>query len=122
MDIHGELTSEESRQARAYLRRIVGVLLCGAILAATVLWATKAFAGPVYQAAGGDGVRVLLHDEPCAMNQVSNLPRRATWIEGGKTFEGCWGFRPNEGVVLAFFSDKTVVAIPLRAFVKVQGA
>lgn len=93
--------------------------LCFAIaLFLTPLYAT---AEPVYQATAPDGVRVTLHDDKCALPEITNLPRRATWIEQGKAFEGCWGARPDQGIVLAYFADKTVVSIPVQAFSRVTG-
>lgn len=60
-----------------------------------------------------DGAAVKLFDEPCRLtDMVSNLPRRATWTEGQKVFEGCWGqHRQAPGVVQTFWEDKTVVPI-----------
>lgn len=81
---------------------------------------TLAFSAPQY-AAEADGARIVLHDEPCALKGVSNLRYRATWAEKGKVFEGCWGPRPQEGLVLGFFEDLTVVAIPIQMFAKVVG-
>ena len=57
--------------------------------------------------------RIVLYTEPCALKvEVSNLPGRATWEEGGKTFEGCFGV--IDGIVAFYFSDKTVVTVPVR--------
>ena len=58
----------------------------------------------------GSGTTITLTDEPCAIEAVSNLPKRATWVDTKGKFEGCWG---SQGpVVLAYFEDKSVVAIP----------
>jgi hypothetical protein len=63
-----------------------------------------------------EGVTITLYDEPCALAAVSNLPQRATWVEGNKRFEGCFGARPDVGGVLAYFDDGSVALIPMRAF------
>lgn len=61
----------------------------------------------------GDGeVRVTLHDDPCALDV--KLPYRIVWQEKGKTFEGCFGIM--QGVVVAYFSDKSVALFPGKAF------
>lgn len=92
------------------------VLIC-------LLYATAVKADPIFQANVGEGMRVVLTNEPCAMkDSVTNLPYRATWEEKGKVYEGCFGPRPDFGVVVAYFSDKTAVAIPIQAFSRVQGA
>jgi hypothetical protein len=40
---------------------------------------------PLYRAIGenpaGEAVEVVLHDEPCALDAIANLPKRATWTE-----------------------------------------
>ncbi len=72
--------------------------------------------------AGGEDVRITLYDEPCLLTAVVNLPYRAFWTEdGGKTFEGCWGGSRILPLVVTYWSDKTVVAIPRKAFVAVLG-
>ena len=43
---------------------------------------TPAQAAPLYRAEA-EGVVIALTDEPCAMKEVTNLPRRATWTERG---------------------------------------
>ncbi len=91
-------------------------------IALAMILAPLAYAEPVYQAGSADGtLRIVLHDEKCALAEIANLPRRATWTEGAKTYEGCWGARPDQGIVLAYFTDKTVVAVPVQAFSKVTG-
>jgi hypothetical protein len=87
------------------------------------LCASSAFAAePVYQVQGGD-IKVLLYKEPCALkSSVSNLPYRATWEEKGKKFEGCFGVDAEMGLVITYFSDKSVVVLPLSALVKVRSA
>ncbi len=59
--------------------------------------------------ASAGNIAVTLYSEPCAMKEVvTNLPKRATWDEAGKHFEGCWGYN-DAGIVMTYFNDKTVV-------------
>ena len=99
-----------------FLRIMLWVVL---ILLAAV--ATRAFAGPIAEGAGDNGAKITLYNDPCKLKEVSNLELRATWQEKGKVFEGCFGIHPY-GVVLAYFSDKTVVIIPVDIFREVKGA
>lgn len=62
------------------------------------------------------GVTVTLTDEPCQIEAVKNLQYRATWVERGGSFEGC--FTVQSGIVVLYWSDKTVVILPGRAFKK----
>src|SRR4051812_22254593 len=75
---------------------------------------------PLYRAIGGNAAgeavaEVVLHDEPCALDAIANLPKRATWTERGKVYEACGGPDPPLPIVQVYWSDRTVVAIPLRA-------
>ncbi len=79
-----------------------------------------ASAEPLFRVTTPDGVIITLHKEKCEMKEVVNLPHHATWDEKGKTFTGCWVFNPI-GVVMLYFSDKTVAVVPGSAFQKVQG-
>ena len=90
------------------------------IAAFLICWPSMLWAAPIYQAEA-DGARVVLTDEPCTLAAVSNLKFRATWTEKGKTFEGCWGARPDAGFVMAYWSDRTVVVMPLQIFIQVTG-
>lgn len=87
---------------------------------AILLTVGYAIGAPIFEASH-DGVRIVVYDEPCKLPAVANLPRRATWAEKGKTFEGCAGISPI-GVVMFFFDDKTVAAVPVQAFTRVTGA
>lgn len=80
-------------------------------------------AEPMYSTEA-DGATVTLHSEPCQLtNVVTNLPRRATWSEKGKVFEGCWAARPDAGLVVLYFSgDKTVGIAPMQAFQRVTNS
>lgn len=90
------------------------------ILAAIALAVLPLSAGaqPMYEAKT-EGVRIVLYDEPCALSEVTNLKLRAVWSEDGKDFEGCWSIQAQLGVLVAYFADKTVAAIPIRAFARV---
>jgi hypothetical protein len=69
------------------------------------------------------GVVITLHSEECQIKDVvSNLPRRATWLERGKTFEGCFGFVEQMQLLMFYFKDdKTVAGMPAGMFSKVTG-
>lgn len=96
------------------------VILAVLIGAALGMIAPKLGAEPIFEA-NGEGVTIQIHKEACTLAEVKNLPRRATWTERGKTFEGCAGLDQNLGIVLAFFVDRTVVALPLQVFQRVVG-
>ena len=82
-----------------------------------VLGMTCAHAAPI--AVGeADGIRITLTDEPCQLDAVTNLPRRAIWEEGNKRFEGCWG--AMQGFIASYFSDRSVAVIPAQLFVRVR--
>lgn len=97
----------------------IWAVMCGGLLA-LVLYPGISRAQPVFEAKT-DTVRIVLYDEPCALPAVTNLKLRAVWTEDGKTFEGCWAATPPLGVVVAYFSDLTVAAIPMSAFHRVVG-
>lgn len=83
------------------------------------LWMVKANAEPLVRATEG-GVVVTIYTEKCALPAVANLAHRATWTENGKTTEGCAGPHPL-GLIVMYFTDKTVVIHPMQAFVSVTG-
>ena len=88
------------------------------------LYAGKVFAEPIAQATVNEGaVVVTVFSEDCNLKAtVANLPKRATWVEKGKTFEGCVGVEPAAGVAIFYVAtDKSVTAIPLVAFARVTG-
>lgn len=97
-----------------------GVIL-GLVIAAT-FYASRVYADPRFMTTDGNGVVVTLHDTPCELKEVANLQYKATWQEGNKTFQGCWGPRPDVQAVVAFFDDKTVAVIPFGMLKKVTGA
>lgn len=94
------------------------VLAIGALLVvATMEWA---YGAEIAFAESEGGVRLVLTDEPCRLSAVENLARRALWTEGRETFDGCYGIN-RAGIVMLYFSDKTVAAIPASAFQRVTG-
>lgn len=91
-----------------------------AVLAGLLFFVSyEVYAEPVLEATEG-GVRVVLHTDKCALNEVSNLPFKAVWHENGKQVEGCWAPHPPLGIVAMFFAaDKSVGIAPMSAFRKV---
>lgn len=89
------------------------------ILLLLLLWVMPSNSAPIMQAADGE-VTVTLHDDKCALREVTNLPAKAVWREKGKEIEGCWGLHPI-GVVLFYFTDKTVAVAPRQSFQRVTG-
>lgn len=75
--------------------------------------AGRTYAAPIFEAADGTVV-VTLTNEPCRLKAVDNLPLRATWREDGKTHEGCFG--AVGGIVLSYWADLTVTALPSSVF------
>ncbi len=72
-----------------------------------------ALAAPV--AVAKDATRqITLHDDPCLLEAIENLPLRATWEERTRTFEGCW--ERIDGLIVTYWSDRTVVLFELRHF------
>lgn len=86
-----------------------------------LLFALPAIADPLYIAKHEDTV-VVLYSTPCKLDSVSNLKRRATWQDKNGSHEGCWGSSPQMGLVILYFADKTVVAMPTQFFEKASGA
>lgn len=95
---------------------VLKVLAAGIVLGFVllVLIPQPAHAKPV-AAAQGEGVSVVLTDEPCALSAVTNLPYAATWTEKGKTIKGCWGAHPQFPIVIAYWADKTVSVVHVSA-------
>lgn len=88
------------------------------LMLALLLTASAAFAEPFAQVEG-DGVRIVLYIEPCALPAITNLPHRVEWTAKGKTFAGCWGLNALSLIVM-FFDDRTAVTIPASMFSLVQ--
>jgi hypothetical protein len=89
---------------------------------AAVFYSGRVFADPIFTAEGEGGATVLLYNEPCQIKTLTNLPFRATWVEKGKTFEGCFVPRPEAQIVLFYFDDGTVGYIPFQMLRKTVGA
>ena len=116
-----DLTTDEAKKERATLAQRVIAFLGVVCLLVLVGIATDAHADPRFQVVA-DGAKVVLHDDKCAVAEVTNLPYKATWEEKGKVFQGCWGARPDAGVVMFYFDDKTVGIIPMQELTAVVGA
>lgn len=91
-------------------------------LAFVVTCPTLALAGPML-VLEQQGITITVYSEDCALkNVVSNLPKRATWTEKGKTYEGCAGGQPDAGVVMLYFKeDRSVAVVPMQAFRPLTG-
>lgn len=111
--------SIDEQLERCYWRRVGFVVVFAAILAA-LLFPLLAHSEPLFQTSG-EGITITLHSEACALKEVTNLPRRATWDEKGKTFEGCWRLSQSGYVLFYFLEDKTVGDAPAQVFKKVVG-
>ena len=101
------------------MRTVKELLAAFLIAASLILYVGQGRAAPVAEAGGDGGVIVQLTDEPCALPAVANLKNRATWTEAGKVTEGCWA--AGRGLVMLYFADKTVVAVPAQAFSRTTG-
>ena len=101
-----------------YIARVGIVVLAGIVLLALALHAK---AEPLIRANVGD-VSITIYSEECALkDSVTNLPKRATWEEKGKVYEGCAGAVPQLGVAMFYFiGDKTVAVVPGQLFEKIQ--
>ena len=97
----------------------VGMVVLLLILAGVMVGNAKA--EPMFRADAGEAV-VTVYTEPCAVPAVGNLPKRATWQEKGKTYEGCAGQHPMFPILIFYFSgDRSVVVVPVEMFQKVTG-
>jgi hypothetical protein len=91
------------------------------IVSAVIGIVRKAYADP-FISAEQDGVRIVVYTEPCTLNEVKNLPQRATWTQDGKTIEGCAGYLKELEMVTFYFADRTVFPVPAALFQKVFGS
>jgi hypothetical protein len=124
LDIHPSdwPKTEEGKNERAHLVVWVGRVLMAIAFLAFIAFATKAYAEPIYQA-NAENVNVVLFNDPCELtNHITNLKYKAEWHEGGKVIKGCWGPRPDYGLVQFYFEDKTTGLIPLQELAPVRGA
>ena len=96
-------------------------LVVGIVIAA-LFYSARLHAEPRFTTTEGNVV-VTLYDDACELtDQIVNIPYKATWQEGGKTFQGCWMARPDAQAALAYFTDKTVALIPFQMLKAAQGA
>lgn len=100
------------------MRRKIADTMMRLALLALLLVASKGHSAP-FAVAEGEGVRVTLTNEPCALQAVANMPFRATWEEGGKTVQGC--FNAAAGIVSTYWDDRTVVVLPVSEFKRLPG-
>jgi hypothetical protein len=92
------------------------------ILLLALLIAFPANAEPIARMEGAD-FSITLHKSPCKLTgEITNLKRRAVWVEKGKSVEGCWGISQQLSLVMMYFADKTATAIPAQQFAAVTGA
>jgi hypothetical protein len=88
------------------------------VLALIVALPTLVFAEPMLAFQDGP-VKIVIYTEDCALkNVVTNLPKRATWEEKGKSYEGCAAGTPFGFVMFYFAGDKTVALVPAEGFTK----
>jgi hypothetical protein len=98
----------------AWIVFVLVMVLLGAVLS------VHALAQALYRA-DAEGLTITLLRDPCKLREVANLPNRALWQEPGKAaVEGCYGYDSRLGVVLTYWSDRTVVALPGYLFKRVQ--
>jgi hypothetical protein len=113
----GRAVDEE--MAKCYWKRVAAIAVVGALVLLLV-WPAELMAEPVFRDKNPSGEVITLHNGKCEVKEVTNLPYAAEWEEKGKTYKGCWGLN-QFGVVVLYFSDKTVVGIPAPLFEKVIG-
>lgn len=90
--------------------------LCGVSM---LLGAAPLYAQPVAVFSGG-GVSITLHDDECRLkSEITNLPRRAVWVENGVSVEGCFGLIEQVRVFSFYFADKTATALPTQIFTRI---
>lgn len=120
--VSDHLIQEDVKEERTSLvYTIVGALCFFFLLALAATWPTNAHAAPIYKAEDAE-MRIVLTDEDCKLtNVVTNLPKRATWVDKNGKYEGCYAIH-DIGIVVAYFSDKTVAILPAYIFQKVAGA
>jgi hypothetical protein len=115
-----DLTTDEAKEERATLAQRLIAWLGVVCLIVLVGLATNVHAGPRFSVVA-DGAKVVLHDDKCAVGAVKNLPYKATWEEKGKVYQGCWGARPEAGIVMFYFDDKSVGMIPIQDLTAIRG-
>lgn len=93
--------------------RALAALVCAALSGCAVAPPQPASA-PAAVATRED-VTLSLYTEPCALPAVKNLPYRAIWRDARGAYEGCYDVRLG-AVVVAYFTDRTVIVVPLEVF------
>lgn len=126
LEIHEQLTSDDVRHARQYLRRIVGGLLVVAFLLFTVIWATKAHAADPSGAFVADigTSKLFLYQEPCALGGWFSKWKKGTWQVEGKLFDACWKLQrdaDDQVYVHTVDADGDAGSVPARMFKKATG-
>jgi hypothetical protein len=101
-------------------KKMSRTIVVSTLLLFVLLGALTLAYGQTYEAKGG-GVKVTVYPDKCTLKEITNLPLRATWTQDGKVIEGCMG-SSEFGLLIFWFQDKTVVALPPELFKKVTGA
>ena len=90
-----------------------------ALVTLLLLSASVAVAEPLAQL-DRDGERIVIYSEPCELKaRVVNLPHRAEWTAVGRVFKGCWALS-TLGLIILYFDDMTVTAVPAQSFSTVR--
>lgn len=94
--------------------------LLTALCVSLCLHAEPGEAGPIEALTNPDAsLSLVLYDDPCRLTRYIELPYRAVHTLNGKVTEGCW--RPHFGIVLLYYKDRTLGAVPRNLFDKVTG-
>ena len=117
-EFFASLREEPAKHDRLVIaNKVLFALVVGLFLAMAM---APVFAEPVFQGQG-QGVTITIYNEPCKLEAVSNLPFRATWEEKGKVTEGCIAPRPEVGVVVGYFADRSIALMPIEMFQRLTG-
>lgn len=82
---------DDDKLQRCFVRRVMLGTLIGAFVAAIVLYsAMRPARAEAKFKAEVEGVVVTLFDDKCEL-KASSLSFKAVWVEGAKTYQGCWG-------------------------------
>lgn len=106
-----DLDLAEERRQRAYLRRVVGLLLLCALALAMLL--APLYAADTYSASDENG-KLTLTKEPCAQHPWLKEWKLARWFFQGKPYEACWNVQPTRtGGQMVVVIDSAGVVTPL---------
>ena len=100
-------------------REMFDILLLVLALLGIAYFAGGADAAPVARG-GNDKIEVTLFNDKCRLTSVVDLPYRAVWKEGGKSFEGCFGPTQFNGLIVLYFDDRSIALMPMQAFKPVR--